>query len=266
MSIEKVANRYLVPFAGVIDPKQFIVVQMDGHKFGDLTVKYFNRPIDPAFEELMISSTQGVMRDEVGREFTIAYVKSDEACFLLPPGSTLFGRHPDMIATNISGHMSATFTDELRNLGKGGLGIFYGKVYQIPTVEEVKEFYAERQFDGYVNFVGMVAIDFLKRKGLETNGINVKTQLKIREWVDLLKRYDHIFPSAKAFLKFGTLIHYGTRKEVTPGKVEGQDLVRSKRVLYTNRELGWFRDNNPNLEEIIFKSLNHKQQCVVHNK
>jgi tRNA(His) 5'-end guanylyltransferase len=202
MAIERVYSRYKVHPEKTIPEESFGIIRADGHKFGKLTHLDFKRkPLDPEFMEAMVSATYQMMEDDIGAEFSLAYVKSNEISFLLPPHSTLFGRHPGMLNANVSGHMSAMFTRELCQRGKRSLGIFYADTFTFPEINEVEKFLAERQFEGYVNGIN-ICMDYYWQKRNES-----KRDIKLQEALGLLKEEGLLFPGFNCE-EYGVLIYH----------------------------------------------------------
>jgi tRNA(His) 5'-end guanylyltransferase len=263
MSLTKIASQYAVEGSTPIEPDKFIVIQTDGHKFGKLTRAHFQRPFDPSFENLMVDSTRKFLADDCGREVPMAYVKSDESCLLLAPGATFLGRYPHKIAANTSAHMSALFTAGLRDLGKNGDGVFYSDVYAIPDVKDVVDFFQERQFEAYLNMVNAYVQHFLENRGTHLPHEEKCKERSLPQLVEFLKQYDALFPEDCAPMKYGTLMHYAKVSKPGEDPRTHTPTKTTKRELQICRNLGWFRDKNPDLERIIVEGLSGKQRADI---
>ena len=258
MPIDTLKRKHIVETCPKLPDDNWLIAVTDGHKFGNLTSRFFKKPFDPLFEEMMIHSAKSFLSDPCGGEILAAYIKSDEVSFLFPPFINFLGRYQDKINSTVSSHMTALFTEEMIKGGKkGGRGIFYTDILVIPTLSEVVDYLTERQLDGYINQLNSYA-----RSILGTQEAVNESSLKMKGIVDLLKGYDTLFEQEKNWRKYGVLIHRKLQKKHLSS---GGELVERRSVI-VKRDLGLFKDKNPDLEKLLVESMTPKMRNSLRQK
>lgn len=140
-----------------------VIARIDGNCFSNLTEKYFKKPFDEEFEQLMNQSARGAM--EYCSPSTLAYIQSDEISLLIPPSYTfdkesrfLAGR-TQKLASLLAGHASGRFTSEFERDPVA----FDARVFAIPE-HEIINYFCHRQRDAWNNCLHSTAFYEIAKK------------------------------------------------------------------------------------------------------
>ncbi|MBV1856231.1 tRNA(His) guanylyltransferase Thg1 family protein [Catellatospora tritici] len=120
-------------------PGAWTVLRLDGRSFSGFTEQRFDKPFDPRFSDLMVTTAQALMVD-LGARY--AYTESDEISLLLPPGFDLFGRSVEKLVSISAGIASAVFTQAV-----GEPAHFDSRLWLGVTVGDVVDYFSWRQTD-----------------------------------------------------------------------------------------------------------------------
>lgn len=128
-------------------PGIYIVARLDGRSFTKLTKDSdheFEAPFDERFRDLMLTTTQHVMR--VGFNVIYAYTQSDEISLLFALADDGFDRKLRKINSVLAGEASSVFSIAL-----GAAASFDCRVSQLPTKQDVVDYFRWRQSDAHRN-------------------------------------------------------------------------------------------------------------------
>lgn len=118
-------------------PGAWAVIRVDGRGFGRFTGDRFDRPCDPRFRDLMVTSARALLLELQG---VYAYTMSDEISLLLPPQWDLFDRRWEKAVSVSAGIASAVFTR-----AAGEPVHFDSRVWLGTEVPQVLDYFAWRQ-------------------------------------------------------------------------------------------------------------------------
>lgn len=143
-------------------PGIHMVVRLDGRGFTRLTkeVHRFEAPFDERVRDMMLRTTEHLVAS-TGFRVLLGYTQSDEISLLLSRDEKLFGRKERKIISVLAGEASAKFSLEL-----GGLGIFDGRISQLPSAEHVVDYFRWRSEDALRNALSAHCYWLLRREGL----------------------------------------------------------------------------------------------------
>lgn len=152
-------------FSSELPPFEHVIMRLDGRAFRTY-LRNLNKPFDMRFVEDMNWLTQKLCRHISG--VTLAYTCSDEISLLIqtlnPQGEAWFGGKIQKMVSVAAGYASGLMS--ARRLGfdfpQGGIEeyepvVFDARVYTIPTLEEVNDYFVWRQLDYRRNSVSMAA-------------------------------------------------------------------------------------------------------------
>jgi tRNA(His) 5'-end guanylyltransferase len=127
-------------------PGIHMVVRLDGRGFTRLTreVYPFEAPYDGRFRDYTVATVEHLMN--CGFKVIYDYTQSDEISLLLHRDDNTFGRKLRKIHSVLSGEASAKFS-----LLLGGLATFDCRVSQLPSADDVVDYFRWRQEDANRN-------------------------------------------------------------------------------------------------------------------
>lgn len=144
-------------------PGIHIVVRLDGKGFTKMTrdaIHDFDAPFDIRFHNMMISTTQYLMK-ETGFRFIYGYTQSDEISLLLKYDDTTFNRKTRKINSILASFAGATFS-----LNFGHIAVFDSRVIELPTADIVGKYFNWRQLDATRNALNAWCYWTLRKEGL----------------------------------------------------------------------------------------------------
>ena len=159
-------TRYKLP------KRSYVIIRLDGKAFHTYT-RGLNKPFDANFVEDMSNTTKYLLENIQGCK--MAYVQSDEISLLLTDFDKLttsawFDNNIQKMAS-VSASMTTMEFNRLRTLRGINTGaLFDSRVFTIPQVEEVANYFLWRQRDCIINSVQSVAQSMFSHK--ELNGLS----------------------------------------------------------------------------------------------
>jgi tRNA(His) 5'-end guanylyltransferase len=138
-----------------------MVVRLDGRHFTRLTKEALTleAPFDARFRDAMLDTVEHLMT--CGVHVTYGYTESDEISLLLAPDETAFGRKVRKLISILAGEASARFS-----LRVGTLGVFDARVCELPTNEDVVDYFRWRQEDARRNALNGHCYWLLRGRGV----------------------------------------------------------------------------------------------------
>jgi tRNA(His) guanylyltransferase len=142
-------------------PGVHIVARLDGRNFTRLTKdeQSFDAPFDARFRDLMLETVQHLM--QVGFKVLYGYTESDEISLLFALEEDGFGRKTRKINSVLAGEASARFS-----LSLGALACFDCRVSQLPTEQNVIDYFRWRHEDAHRNALNAHCYWRLRSEGL----------------------------------------------------------------------------------------------------
>lgn len=228
---EKNLDQYVMPGA-------YIVVRLDGRGFSKLTEKYFQKPFDVHFKELMEKTTKAVL--SCGFTCLYGYSQSDEISLLFAPNENTFGRKTRKINSTLASTASAAFTLELNKImqkvqpetEEDVLGTFDCRVIALPSPKDVMDYFVWRQNDGIRNALNNYCYWTLRKDGM--SGKAATSALKSNGYDDkikILKNHGIDWESLPKWQKYGFGYYY-----CEEGR-DGYDPIKDEYVEVTRRVL-----------------------------
>lgn len=141
-------------------PGLYMVARLDGRSFTRLTreVHHFAVPFDERFRDYMIATTEHLMT--CGFRVLYGYTQSDEISLLFHPDEETFGRKLRKYDSILAGEASAKFS-----LLLGSLAGFDCRISQLPTVEQVIDYFQWRSEDAHRNALNSHCYWLLRKEG-----------------------------------------------------------------------------------------------------
>lgn len=143
-----------------IHPGMQVVVRIDGKNFSTLTRKTLK--LDP-FDEGMRDAMRGTLEFIMQQDFKclFGYTHSDEMSILLDPYTTTFGGKIRKILSIMAAQASVHFSSLIKHPC-----YFDARVIQMPTIEDVCDYFVWRNQDSERNCLNMWAYHLLLKDGL----------------------------------------------------------------------------------------------------
>lgn len=144
--LDRSLRRYETAHDHWVLPGLWMVARLDGRGFTRLTRELhpFQAPFDPAFRDLMVTTTEHLM--QCGFRILYGYTQSDEISLLFHPQADEFNRKLRKLNSILAGEASAAFS-----LGLGHLACFDCRISQLPSRELVADYFHWRQLDAARN-------------------------------------------------------------------------------------------------------------------
>jgi tRNA(His) guanylyltransferase len=141
-------------------PGIFMVARLDGRGFTGLTKERhsFQAPFDERFRDMMAAATEHVMTCGVRAVF--GYTQSDEISVLLHRDCDSFSRKLRKLTSILAGEASAKFSLLLSDIGA-----FDCRISQLPSAQEVVDYFRWRQEDAGRNALNAHCYWLLRKEG-----------------------------------------------------------------------------------------------------
>lgn len=141
-------------------PRINIVARLDGRNFTRLTKETcaFEAPFDERFRDAMIATCEHLMN--VGFRIAYAYSQSDEISLLFDRDESSFGRKLRKLNSVLAGEASARMS-----LALGDVAVFDCRICQLPTPEDVVDYFRWRNEDAARNALNAHCYWMLRKQG-----------------------------------------------------------------------------------------------------
>ena len=141
-------------------PGLWMVARLDGRNFTRLTkeLQNFEVPFDERFRDLMVRTTEHLMN--CGFRVVYGFTESDEISLLLDYRDQSFGRKTRKLNSVLAGEASAKFS-----LMLGELACFDCRISELPTVENVVDYFRWRNEDAHRNALNAHCYWRLRQEG-----------------------------------------------------------------------------------------------------
>ena len=143
-------------------PNVQIVARLDGRGFTKLLREkhQFDAPFDPKFRNMMIETARHMM--DCGFRFVMAYSQSDEISLLFHPEESTFQRKTRKLNSVLAGEASAKLSLLLDDVAS-----FDCRICQLPTIEDVVDYFRWRNEDAHRNALSAHCYWFRRKQGRE---------------------------------------------------------------------------------------------------
>ena len=180
-------------------PHVHMVARIDGRSFSHLTrvAQRFDAPYDARFRDHMVATVQHLMG--CGFAVLYGYTQSDEISLLLRRDESLFGRKLRKLLSVLAGEASAAFSVRL-----GAPAAFDCRVSQLPTADDVVDYFRWRYEDAHRNALNGHCYWLLRGQGLDEKAATLRLQgVSVADRNELLFRHGINFNDVPAWQKRG---------------------------------------------------------------
>lgn len=146
-------------------PNIHMVARLDGRSFSRLTkeVYQFEAPFDVRFRNMMLETVEHLMTNS-GFKFIFGFSESDEISLLFAMDDDSFQRKLRKLLSILSGEASAKFS-----LLLGGMAVFDCRISQLPSVQNVVDYFRWRNEDAHRNALNAHCYWLLRKQGQSVN-------------------------------------------------------------------------------------------------
>ncbi len=208
-------------------PGLHLVARLDGRNFTRLTKEThdFERPFDVTFRDHMVATAEHLM--QCGFRVVYGFTESDEIPLLLDRGEDSFGRKLRKLNSVLAGEASARFSLLLNDHAT-----FDCRISQLPTVENVRDYFRWRSEDAHRNALNAHCYWMLRGDGLNAGDATVRLSgLSTADKNELLFHHGVNFNDLPHWQKRGVGLVWETHD------VEGTNPVTNKPVVTQRRRI-----------------------------
>ena len=188
-------------------PGIYMVARIDGRHFHTLTKESgnFEAPFDEKFRDYMIGTVEHLMTKS-GFNFIYGYTESDEISLLFALESQDFGRKLRKLNSILAGEASAKFS-----LLYGDIGVFDCRICELPTKDNVVDYFRWRNEDANRNALNAWCYWTLRKNGQDSKTATKAIEgISVAEKNELLFQYGINFNDLPLWQKRGIGFYFGS--------------------------------------------------------
>ena len=214
-------------------PGIHMVARIDGRNFTRLTKERhaFEAPFDVRFRDYMLDTVEHLMR--CGFDVVYGYTQSDEISLLFSLAEASFGRKTRKFNSVLAGEASAKFS-----LLLGDVACFDCRVCELPTAEQVRDYFRWRSEDAHRNALNAHCYWLLRKTG---HDVTAATRfLQGRSTADkneLLFQHGCNFNDLPRWQKRGVGLYWESFQKESADPRTGQVVYASRRRIKRDLEL-----------------------------
>ena len=215
-------------------PGIFLVARIDGRCFSRLTKETLEleAPYDTRFRDIMLGTAEHLMK--TGFNVKLAYMQSDEINLLLSPEESTFSRKLRKYNSILAGEASASFS-----LALGRPAAFDCRISQLPTTEDVRNYFRWRSEDALRNALNSHCYWHYRKNGLSESAAHQKLL-----GVSNGQKHDLLFQEAginfnhlPAWQKRGFAVYWKSSEKVGVNPKTEKTVISLKSTLYRDLSL-----------------------------
>jgi tRNA(His) guanylyltransferase len=214
-------------------PEIHMVARLDGRNFTRLTkeVQQFEAPFDIRFRDLMLTTVEHLMT--CGFAVVYGYTQSDEISLLLQRDEQTFGRKLRKYNSVLAGEASACFS-----LALGAPGVFDCRISQLPTAEQVIDYFRWRQEDAHRNSLNAHCYWMLRKEGQSVaEATQALVGISVSEKNEMLFSRGINFNELPTWQKRGMGVYWETFRKASQNPVTGEAVEVDRQRLMRDLEL-----------------------------
>ncbi|KAF3889658.1 MULTISPECIES: tRNA(His) guanylyltransferase Thg1 family protein [Nostocales] len=232
-------------------PGIYIVARLDGRSFTRLTKEthQFEAPYDEKFRDMMLTTTEYLMH--CGIDIIYGYTQSDEISLLFSRNENSFGRKLRKLNSVLAGEASAKFS-----LLLGDIGAFDCRISQLPSMEEVVNYFRWRHEDAHRNSLNSHCYWSLRRDGNNATQATKRLQkMSVADKNELLFQYGINFNQLPNWQKRGVGLYWEEYEKLGYNPVNGEVVPTTRRRILHDFNLPMKDEYSQFITKIINSSL-----------
>lgn len=214
-------------------PGIYMVARIDGRHFHTLTKETgkFEAPFDEKFRDMMIETVKHLMN--CGFQVLYGYTQSDEISLLFSIDENAFARKIRKFNSILAAEASAKFS-----LLLGDVASFDCRISQLPTKENVRDYFRWRNEDANRNALNAHCYWLLRKEGLNKNEAT-----KIIEGKSTSEKNEFLFSKGINFndipswQKRGIGFYWTFEEKIGFNPILNKEVSTTRRILKTDMEL-----------------------------
>lgn len=211
-------------------PGAWTVIRVDGRSFSRFTEARFDKPFDPRFSELMVTTAQA-LATELGARY--AYTESDEISLLFTPAFDLFGRSVEKLVSVSAGIATAAFTH-----AAGEPAHFDSRLWVGVDVGDVVDYFSWRQADaGRCALNGWCYWTLRKAGQSRRQATRALERTTVADKNELLYTHGINFNDVPAWQRRGVGLWWRTLTRAGHNPMTGDDVTSTRREVVVERDL-----------------------------
>ena len=229
-------------------PGLHMVARLDGRSFTRLTkeVHSFEAPFDARFRDLMLATAEHLMAD-CGFNVVYGYTQSDEISLLFAPEENSFGRKLRKLISVLSGEASARFS-----LLLGAVAVFDCRISQLPSVDQVVDYFRWRNEDAHRNALNAHGYWLLRKQGQTVGQATAAMKgLSVAQKNELLFQSGVNFNDLPLWQKRGSGLYWEEYERPAENPVTGEKVTARRRRVRRDLELPMKDDYSAFLRKLI---------------
>lgn len=214
-------------------PGIYMVARIDGRHFHTLTKETgrFEAPFDVNFRDMMIETVRHLMN--CGFQVVYGYTQSDEISLLFSINENAFGRKLRKFNSILAAEASAKFS-----LLLGDIASFDCRISQLPSKEDVRDYFRWRNEDANRNALNAHCYWLLRKDGLNKNDAT-----KILEGKSTAEKNEFLFSKGinfnevPAWQKRGIGFYWTQEEKIGFNPITAEKVPTVRRILKTDMDL-----------------------------
>jgi tRNA(His) 5'-end guanylyltransferase len=232
-------------------PGLSMVARLDGRGFTRLTkeVHPFEAPFDARFRDMMLETTEHLITGS-GFNIVYGYTQSDEISLLFAPEANGFGRKLRKLHSILSGEASARFS-----LLLGAVGVFDCRVSQLPSLDDVVDYFRWRNEDAHRNALNAHGYWLLRKQGRSAGeATEAMKGLSVAGKNELLFRNGVNFNDLPLWQKRGSGLYWEEYERPARNPLTGDEVIARRRRVRRDLKLPMKDDYSAFLRGLVSRS------------
>jgi tRNA(His) guanylyltransferase len=228
-------------------PNIYMVARIDGRNFTKLTKEThnFEAPFDVIFRDYMVQTVAHLMT--CGFRIIYGYTQSDEISLLFARDETSFARKTRKYTSILAGEASAKFSLLLKDLAA-----FDCRISQLPTAEDVVDYFRWRSEDAFKNALNAHCYWKLRANGKNSTVATEQLRgMSIANKNQLLFENGINFNDLPSWQKRGIGFYWQQLEKEGTNPKTGDTIKANKRMLHIEYELPMKDDYSQFIQNII---------------
>lgn len=215
-------------------PGMHMVARVDGRSFSQLTrdAMKLTDPYDVRMRDAMVETLEHLCTS-AGFSVLFGYTQSDELNLLFRRDERLFGRKLRKFLSVLAGEASAKFS-----LTLGRLGAFDARISQLPSIDDVVDYFRWRHEDAHRNALNGHSYWLLRKQGLDDHAATERLSgVSVADRNEMLFQAGINFNDLPAWERRGIAVGWRDEPHDGHNPNTGETVTTTRRVAFVNYDL-----------------------------